>query len=72
MARGGSVFAIPEDDNDALDAKCEYIVRIPPADEFLLPFLSVVPMQLLAYYIADMRKCNVDQPRNLAKSVTVE
>ena len=37
-----------------------------------MPLLSVVPMQLLAYYIADMRKCNVDQPRNLAKSVTVE
>ena len=72
LARGGSVIAITEDDNDDLDAKCEYIVRIPPADEFLLPFLSVVPMQLLAYYIADMRKCNVDQPRNLAKSVTVE
>ena len=42
------------------------------SEEFLVPLLAVIPLQLLAYHIADMRRCNVDQPRNLAKSVTVE
>ena len=46
--------------------------QVPKTDECLMPLLAVVPLQLLAYYIADMRGCNVDQPRNLAKSVTVE
>ena len=70
LARGGSVIAIT--DSDVLDDKCENVVKIPVMDEFLMPLLTVVPLQLMAYYIADMRKCNVDQPRNLAKSVTVE
>ena len=48
------------------------MICIPRTDEFLIPLLAVAPLQLMAYYIADMRKCNVDQPRNLAKSVTVE
>nr|WP_304621772.1 hypothetical protein [Rhodothermus marinus] len=47
-------------------------MRIPPAPDFLTPLLTVIPLQLLAYHIAVMRGCNVDQPRNLAKSVTVE
>ena len=49
-----------------------HVVEIPETDESLVPFLSVVPWQLLSYHIAVMRGCNVDQPRNLAKSVTVE
>merc|ERR1712194_234762 len=44
----------------------------PNTEEFLMPLLTVIPLQLMSYYIADMRQCNVDQPRNLAKSVTVE
>jgi len=72
LARGGSVVAVTEEGNHELDAKCDAVFYIPPSEEFLAPLLSVVPLQLLAYYIADMRKCNVDQPRNLAKSVTVE
>jgi len=72
LARGGSVIAITEEGNDELDAKCECVVKVPRTSEFLMPLLAVVPLQLLAYYIADMRGCNVDQPRNLAKSVTVE
>ena len=68
-ARGGSVIAITEEDNHELDAQCEYVMRVP---WFLMPLLCVAPLQLMAYYIADMRQCNVDQPRNLAKSVTVE
>jgi glucosamine--fructose-6-phosphate aminotransferase (isomerizing) len=72
LARGGTVIAITEEDNDELDGRCECVVKVPKTKEFLMPLLAVVPLQLLAYYIADMRKCNVDQPRNLAKSVTVE
>jgi glucosamine--fructose-6-phosphate aminotransferase (isomerizing) len=72
LARGGSVVAVTEEDNHELDGKCEAVLYIPASEEFLAPLLSVVPLQLLSYYIADMRKCNVDQPRNLAKSVTVE
>ena len=50
----------------------EHVIRIPQAPELLLPILEVVPLQLLAYHIAVRRGCDVDQPRNLAKSVTVE
>jgi len=71
-ARGGSVIAITEEDNHELDAQCEYVMRVPSTADFLMPLLCVAPLQLMAYYIADMRQCNVDQPRNLAKSVTVE
>jgi glucosamine--fructose-6-phosphate aminotransferase (isomerizing) len=48
------------------------VIRIPKTDEFLAPLLTVIPLQLLSYHIAVMRGCHVDQPRNLAKSVTVE
>ena len=72
LARGGSVIAITDEGNHTLDDKCEYVVHVPTTEEFLMPLLTVVPLQLMAYYIADMRQCNVDQPRNLAKSVTVE
>ena len=73
LARGGSVIAISDETkNEALEAKCEYVVHVPNTEEFLMPLLTVIPLQLMSYYIADMRQCNVDQPRNLAKSVTVE
>ena len=72
LARGGAVIAITEEGNDDLDDACECVIKVPVTEEFLTPLLCVVPLQLLAYYIADMRRCNVDQPRNLAKSVTVE
>lgn len=72
VARQGSVIAITDDGNGELDELCEYVIRIPATEEFLSPLLTVIPMQLLAYHIAVMRGCNVDQPRNLAKSVTVE
>jgi len=72
LARGGSVIAITDEGHDELDDRCECVVRVPHTAEFLTPLLTVVPLQLLAYHIADMRRCNVDQPRNLAKSVTVE
>ena len=71
-ARQGAVMAITDDGNGALDDLCEYVIRIPKTVAFLSPLLSVVPLQLLSYHIALMRGCHVDQPRNLAKSVTVE
>ncbi|MEM8485627.1 MAG: glutamine--fructose-6-phosphate transaminase (isomerizing) [Bacteroidota bacterium] len=72
VARHGVVIAITEEDNTELDELCEYVIRIPSTAEFLSPLLSVIPLQLLAYHIAVLRGCDVDQPRNLAKSVTVE
>ena len=71
-ARKGAVIAITDEGNGALDGLCEYVIRIPKTAAFLSPLLSVVPLQLLSYHIAVMRGCHVDQPRNLAKSVTVE
>ncbi|PEN15296.1 glutamine--fructose-6-phosphate transaminase (isomerizing) [Longibacter salinarum] len=72
VARDGSVIAITDEGNGELDKLCEYVLRIPKTEEFLSPLLTVVPLQLLSYHIAVMRGCHVDQPRNLAKSVTVE
>jgi len=72
LARNGSVIAITDEGNCDLDDKCDFVIKMPEVEEFLVPLLAVIPLQLLAYHIADMRRCNVDQPRNLAKSVTVE
>ena len=71
-ARDGAVIAITDDGNGELDQLCEYVLRIPRTEEFLSPLLTAIPLQLLSYHIAVMRGCHVDQPRNLAKSVTVE
>jgi glucosamine--fructose-6-phosphate aminotransferase (isomerizing) len=71
-ARGGRVIAITTRDEDSLEGKLDYEFRIPETKDMLTPVLASVPLQLLAYYIAVKRGANVDQPRNLAKSVTVE
>ncbi|NIR45249.1 MAG: glutamine--fructose-6-phosphate transaminase (isomerizing) [Gemmatimonadetes bacterium] len=71
-ARGGRVIAITTDGNGELDRLADHIVTVPTTHEMLQPVLTVIPLQLLAYHIAVLRGCNVDQPRNLAKSVTVE
>ncbi|MDB4912993.1 MAG: glmS [Gemmatimonadetes bacterium] len=71
-ARGGRVIAITSRDEPSLDGKIDYEFRIPETIDMLNPVLSAIPLQLLAYYIAAKRGLNVDQPRNLAKSVTVE
>jgi len=71
-AREGSVIAITDEPSDELDELCEYVIEIPETAEFLSPLLTVIPLQLLSYHVAVMRGCHVDQPRNLAKSVTVE
>jgi glutamine---fructose-6-phosphate transaminase (isomerizing) len=72
LARGGSVYAIGTDSDELLPRKAELVLRVPAAPELLQPLLTVVPAQLLAYYVALIRGCDVDQPRNLAKTVTVE
>lgn len=72
LARRGSIIVITEEDNHDFDGKAEYIFRVPSTLECFMPLLTVIPQQLLSYYIADMRNLDVDRPRNLAKSVTVE
>lgn len=71
-ARKGKIIAIVTERDKAVKEHADYVIEIPETDEILVPLISVVPLQLLAYHIAVMRGCNVDQPRNLAKSVTVE
>ncbi len=71
-ARGGRVIALATDGDDLLPAKADYVLYVPEAPALLNPVLSVIPLQLLAYHIAVRRGTDVDQPRNLAKSVTVE
>jgi glucosamine--fructose-6-phosphate aminotransferase (isomerizing) len=71
-ARGGRVIAITSRDEPALEGLLDYEIRIPETIDMFTPVLASVPLQLLAYYIAVKRGANVDQPRNLAKSVTVE
>ena len=71
-ARQGTVIAVCTEGDQEMGAKADYTIEIPRTMNFLMPILSVIPLQLLAYYIAVLRGCNVDQPRNLAKSVTVE
>jgi glucosamine--fructose-6-phosphate aminotransferase (isomerizing) len=71
-ARSGRVIAIAIEGDEHIGQLVEHVIHIPQAPELLLPILEVVPLQLLAYHIAVRRGCDVDQPRNLAKSVTVE
>lgn len=71
-ARKGKVIAIVTEGDKDIQNMSEYTVQIPKTEDCFIPLLSVIPLQLLSYYIAIYRGCNVDQPRNLAKSVTVE
>jgi glucosamine--fructose-6-phosphate aminotransferase (isomerizing) len=71
-ARGGRILAIANEGDNQIADKVDHVIYIPPTVPGLSPILSVIPLQLLAYHIAVLRGCNVDQPRNLAKSVTVE
>jgi len=71
-ARGGIVVAVAVDGEQEVVKSADHVIHVPPAGELLLPILETLPLQLLAYHIAVRRGCDVDQPRNLAKSVTVE
>ncbi|HUH64168.1 MAG TPA: glutamine--fructose-6-phosphate transaminase (isomerizing) [Terracidiphilus sp.] len=71
-ARSGRVIAIATESDATIGGLVEHVIHVPHAPEMLSPLIEIVPLQLLAYYIAVRRGCDVDQPRNLAKSVTVE
>jgi glucosamine--fructose-6-phosphate aminotransferase (isomerizing) len=71
-ARGGPVIAIATEGDDRVAARADEVIYIPDVPDYLQPLVTVVPLQLLAYHIALLRGCDVDKPRNLAKSVTVE
>jgi glucosamine--fructose-6-phosphate aminotransferase (isomerizing) len=71
-ARKGKIIAIVTAGDKVVKELADHVIEIPKTDDSLVPIVSVIPLQLLAYHIAVMRGCNVDQPRNLAKSVTVE
>jgi glucosamine--fructose-6-phosphate aminotransferase (isomerizing) len=71
-ARKGRLIVIANDDDMEVEKQADHVIRIPKTLDMLYPMLTVIPLQLLAYHIAVLRGCDVDQPRNLAKSVTVE
>jgi glucosamine--fructose-6-phosphate aminotransferase (isomerizing) len=71
-ARKGRVIGVVTETDEAATQLCEAVLTVPEADEMLAPMLNVIPLQLLAYYIGTEKGCDVDKPRNLAKSVTVE
>ena len=71
-ARKGRVIAIVTAGDRLIPTLVDHVIEVPAVDEALMPLISVIPLQLISYYVALMRGCNVDQPRNLAKSVTVE
>ena len=71
-ARKGKIIAVVTEHDTQMSALADHVLEIPEVEELFSPILSVIPLQLLSYHIATMRGCNVDQPRNLAKSVTVE
>jgi glucosamine--fructose-6-phosphate aminotransferase (isomerizing) len=71
-ARKGRITAVVTSGDTEVREMADYLIEVPETDEFLVPLIAAIPLQLLSYHIAVMRGCNVDQPRNLAKSVTVE
>jgi glucosamine--fructose-6-phosphate aminotransferase (isomerizing) len=71
-ARSGRILAVVNERDTEVSRVADHVIEVPETDELLTPILNVVPLQLLAYHIAVLRGCDVDKPRNLAKSVTVE
>ena len=71
-ARKGKVIAIATEGNEEIKNLADDVIYIPKTLEMLTPILSIIPLQLFAYYMGTLRECDVDRPRNLAKSVTVE
>jgi glucosamine--fructose-6-phosphate aminotransferase (isomerizing) len=71
-ARDGIVIGVATEGNISIQEYVDYVVYVPASSEFLSPIVNVIPLQLLSYHIARLRGLDVDQPRNLAKSVTVE
>ena len=71
-ARGGPVIAVVDEGDSNAAELADDVIRVPAVPEFLQPIVAAIPLQLLAYHAAILRDCDVDKPRNLAKSVTVE
>ena len=71
-ARNARMIALTNSDDEKLEDLFDYIIKVPEIEELLSPIIAIVPLQLMAYYIAEFLGKDVDQPRNLAKSVTVE
>ena len=71
-ARNAQMIALTNSDEEKLNDLFDFIIKVPDVDEMLSPILAIIPLQLIAYYIAEFLGKDVDQPRNLAKSVTVE
>jgi glucosamine--fructose-6-phosphate aminotransferase (isomerizing) len=71
-ARGGKIIAIIDEENETINKLSDYVLKIPRTIEEISPIINTIPLQLLAYHIADLRNLDIDKPRNLAKSVTVE
>ena len=71
-ARGAVVLALAQEGNTQIEQEADFVIYIPKCDDLIAPSLAVVPLQLFGYYISVARGCDVDKPRNLAKSVTVE
>ena len=72
IARGGKIFFITDNNKRLLSTNIRFRLRVPRVDNFLSPLLLTIPLQLLAYHVASLKNCDIDKPRNLAKSVTVE
>ena len=72
IARGGKVILISNEDSNVISENVRFTLEIPNTDIYLTPFLMTIPLQLLAYHVASIKNCDIDKPRNLAKSVTVE
>ncbi len=72
IARGGKVILITNENKNIISENIRFTLEIPKANDHLTPFLMTVPLQLIAYHVASLKNCDIDKPRNLAKSVTVE
>ena len=72
IARGGKILFITDHKKDLMNENIRFGVRVPKLDSLLSPILLTIPIQLLAYHVALLKGCDIDKPRNLAKSVTVE
>ena len=72
IARGGKVILITNENNKIISENIRFTLEMPMTDEYLTPFLMTIPLQFLAYHVASLKHCDIDKPRNLAKSVTVE
>ena len=72
IARGGKIVFITDNKKESISENIRFGLRVPHIDDLLSPILLTIPLQLLAYHVALLKNCDIDKPRNLAKSVTVE